>query len=61
MKHQLKPAINITDSELNDISFDSIDNFFSNVRFNFKINKQDKLIKQKDLSKPKLNQSLQLF
>jgi len=60
---ELHPNIKITDNELNDISFDSIDNFFNDVKFNFKmINNKERLIKQIDLSKKsKLNQPLQLF
>lgn len=57
---ELHPNIKITDNEA-DMSLDSIESFFNDIKFNFKINKQDKLIKQIDLSKPKLNQPLQLF
>ena len=57
---ELKPKIRIVDNEVNDMSLDSIESFFNDIRFNFKINKPDKLIKQIDLSR-KLKQSSALF
>lgn len=57
---ELKPKIRIVDNEVNDMSLDSIESFFNDIRFIFKINKPDKLIKQIDLSR-KLKQSSALF